>query len=134
MLSTILYLVAGLIAGAAFLRFAVDGAEAARRRLSIGLMVAAFIYVAFAMAAFESTWLMVELVGVGIFGAFYFLGTRLSVRWLSLGWGLHVLWDLLLHTLLRADFVPAWYPFLCASFDLLVAGYIWRKSKWLDGY
>ena len=131
---TILYLLVGLLAGAAFLRFAAAGAEIARRRLSVGLVVAAFIYVAFAMAAFESTWLFIEIVGVGIFTGFYFLANRLSVRWLSLGWGLHVLWDVALHTILNPDFVPRWYPPVCISFNLLVAGYIWRKTEILDGF
>lgn len=134
MLSTILYFVLGLVAGAAYVRFATAGVEVARRRLGIGLLVAAFIYVAFAMAAFESTWLFIELIGVGIFAVFYYLGNRLSIRWLSVGWGLHALWDIALHTVLNPDFVPPWYPLACTSFDLLVAAFIWRKSAALDGF
>jgi hypothetical protein len=43
---------------------------------------------------------------------------------LALGWAFHAAWDAALHKLTAAPFVPDWYPLVCLSFDLVLAGYI----------
>jgi hypothetical protein len=88
------------------------------RVFGAGLIVAALIYVGFAIAGGHRTDLLVELGGVVLFAAFAFLGVRHSIHWLALGWVSHVAWDVVLHP---ADW---WYPVACIGFDLVVAGAI----------
>lgn len=91
------------------------------RPYAVGLLVAALIYVAFAGFRGNPGAIPLESSGVVLFGAAAFLGWR---RWpvlLAVGWALHAGWDLWLP---RPDptYVPEWYPWLCTSFDLVVAG------------
>lgn len=125
----LVYLITGVLLAGAFLHFGVRRSPRGGYRMGIALLAAAFIYVAFAMASMESTWLLVELAGVVLFGCLVLLGFRRSVGWLALGWLLHVLWDVGLHTASGVDFVPVWYPIICVSFDLTVAGYIIRTVR-----
>ena len=46
----------------------------------------------------------------------------------SLGRGLHVGWDILLHGGPGTEFVPGWYVPACVGFDLVVAGAILATS------
>jgi hypothetical protein len=96
------------------------------RILAIGLVVAALIYVAFAIGGVASArWLGLESVGVLLFGGVAWLGFRRWPAVLAAGWVAHVLWDVLLHLEgAGAAYTPGWYPWLCLSFDLVVAGTI----------
>ena len=102
------------------------------RLWSNGLVVAALVYVAFALWGHaDGPWLGIEAAGVVIYGGVAWWGRR-RAPWLALGWALHVLWDVLLHgggLGHGADFVPAWYPPVCLGFDLAVAGYLATLSR-----
>lgn len=127
---TILWLLLGFVLGGLFLVYARAQGHAQRRVLAFGLVIAAVIYVGFALDGAGPVWVLVEILGVGVYGALAWLGLRRSVLWLALGWALHTLWDAGLHlTGAGAAFAPEWYAVLCISFDLLVAGYIAHQSK-----
>ncbi len=98
---------------------------------ALGLVVAAMIYVGFALAnGAPVRSLVLESLGVLPFGFLAWLGSRRSQLWLAVGWAAHVAWDLGLNAGARAPgFVPSWYPVVCTSFDLLVAGYIVARVR-----
>ena len=111
-------------------------APSATRTFAVGLVVAAVIYPLFAVFAGASgAWIGAELVGVLVFGglALPALVTgrtrRTAAALVAVGWGLHPLWDVLLHIGAVGGFpdapgvahVPSWYPPACATFDWVVA-------------
>ena len=58
--------------------------------------------------------MIIELIGIPIYGLFYWLAQRYSFYWLTAGWAAHSLWDTI----------------TCISFDLFVAAYIvWITRK-----
>lgn len=91
------------------------------RVFAIGLVVAASVYIAFALLSGE--WLGIEAGGVVLFAAIAWLGRR-AAGWLALGWATHVAWDVWLHLDRAQPVVGAWYPMACVGFDLIVAGYL----------
>jgi hypothetical protein len=97
-----------------------------RSFLVLFLFIAAGLYIVFALRAGESAlWVLVELVGVAIFGAMALLGLRGSLWWIVAAWALHPLWDVVLHYLgPGSSFAPETYTIACLSFDWLVAAYI----------
>ena len=69
-----------------------------RALLAIFLFAAAGAYFGFAvLAGAGPIWMLVELVGVIVFGTMGLLGLRGSPWWLAAGWALHPLWDVVLH-------------------------------------
>lgn len=88
-----------------------------------GLVIAAFVYVVFASIGKDIQWVKIELVGLLFYGFFAWLAYKQSIIFLSIGWALHVFWDLLLHPNGHPEHVPDWYPGVCLGFDLLIAGY-----------
>lgn len=100
------------------------GAQREVRAYAVGLVVAAIIYLGFALKGGGLGWLLVELLGVAIFTLSAWLGVRVSAPFLGAGWALHAVWDWLMHTSTAAGFVPNWYPTVCLAFDLVLAGYI----------
>lgn len=94
------------------------------RLLALGLVVAAFIYVGLAMTGADKHWLVLETLGLGLFGLMAWLGVRLSLWWLVLGWVGHVGWDVGFHLDRSPPFVATWYPLLCVGFDLVVGGFL----------
>ncbi len=99
------------------------------RRLTIGigsgLIVAALIYIGFALYQGDYQWLAVEFIGVFFYGLFVWLALNNSLLWLAVGWGLHPVWDAALHWLgPGVHIVPSWYAIACLSFDLAVAAYV----------
>lgn len=92
----------------------------------VSLFVAAGLYVVFALRAGQSTfWIVIEVVGVAIFGGLGLVGLFGSIWWIVAGWALHPLWDVGLHFLGPGrSFAPETYTIACLSFDLLVAAYI----------
>jgi hypothetical protein len=114
----------GAVAAVPLILFA-RSRRAERVVYALGLLVAALIYVGFALAAAAGTGaLLKELVGVAVFGAVAWVGRRRAVLWLAAGWAAHVGWDLLLHPLTAAGYAPAWYVRACIGFDLVVAAWI----------
>ena len=100
-----------------------------RQAASVGLVIAALIYIGFAWFYGDRQWLIVELLGVAAYSTAALLALRYSALWLAVGWGLHPIWDLWVHWLgPGTHIVPAWYAIACLSFDLLVAGYIVMRS------
>src|SRR6188472_4088669 len=96
------------------------------RIYAAGLVIAALIYVGFAVAGgAEPRWTLIELAGLVPFAALAWLGLRSSLGWLAVGWAAHAAWDTVLHLLAGTPgFVPAWYPVVCIGFDLFMAGVI----------
>ena len=119
-----LWLSLGAILGALFIRFAGSRSPDGKLRFfAVGLVVAAVIYVGFALAD-GVEWIALEAAGVVLFVLLAYAGVRHSPLLLALGWTLHVGWDVGLHLARQQVVVPAWYPSVCISFDLLVAGYV----------
>ena len=92
-----------------------------RRGWALGLVAAALVYLALALArdapllatAFEAG-------GVAVFGVLAALGAARGRRWLAAGWLLHAAWDGL-HLPGHLAFAPEEYAWLCLAFDV-VAG------------
>ncbi len=104
--------------------------------LATGLLLAALIYVGFAVfGGAESSWIGVELSGVLFYGFFAWLGLKQSIYWLSAGWGLHLLWDVGLHQFTTGSvYTPSWYPPVCIGFDLAVAALILAVMYGWNGF
>ena len=99
-----------------------------------GLVLAALVYVGFALWGQNTEWVKIELAGVLLYGCFAWLAYKKSILFLGIGWALHVFWDLLLHPNGHPEHVPDWYPGACLGFDLVIAGYfVWyffeKKKK-----
>ncbi len=127
------WFVLGLVLAALFVvgarRLGIPGE---RRLLALGLVVAALVYVGFAVVWSGGAWIAAELGGVVVFGGLAVLGLKRSPMSLAVGWGLHPVWDAGLHLVGDgAAFAPQWYVVFCISFDLLVAGYIAARFRTL---
>jgi hypothetical protein len=127
----------GLLAGA--VAFEVAFVERERQVPYWGglLVVAALVYVGFVHRAgtMDEGWLLIEWGGVATFAVLAVLAGRLQSRWaMALAWGLHPLWDVLLHASAKdsslvslqvvdkpADHTPWFYPGACIVFDLAAA-------------
>lgn len=113
----------GAVLGATLVALARRRARGARRLYAVALVVAALVYVAFAVTGGASVrWIVLEGVGVLLYGSVALIGMR---RWraaLGIGWAAHVAWDLLLHLQgTPAHYTPTWYPWVCVGFDFVVA-------------
>ena len=98
--------------------------------MGLSLVTAAIIYIGFALVWGDTPWLFIELSGVVVYGLFYFLAVRFSAIWLSLGWLLHPIWDVVLH--LNGPglhIAPEWYAVAYLSFDIAVAAYIFIRLR-----
>lgn len=94
------------------------------RLYAISLIIAALIYVGFTARGATTVWLVLEIAGAAVFTLLALLGLKISTLILAFAWAAHAAWDVLLHKLLDAAFVPDWYPLACLGFDLLLAGYL----------
>jgi hypothetical protein len=120
-----LQLLAGAVACAAFILLARRLAPRRELRLyALGLIIAALVYVGFVARGASAGWLALELAGLALFTLAALAGLKFSHLILAAGWAAHSLWDVLLHGMSEAAFVPGWYPAVCAGFDLLLAGYV----------
>ena len=92
----------------------------------VGLAVASLLYLLFALfGPAGPSDLLLETLGLLLFGSVAFAGVRWFPPLLAAGWTAHVAWDLLLHPgSTQRGYAPWWYPVLCIGFDLLVAGCI----------
>jgi hypothetical protein len=117
-------IVGGAVLGALFVAIAARRSRSGESQLlAIGLIVVALIYVVFGVFGADWLWLVYEIAGLLFFGAFAWLGVRVSLVWLAFGWAAHVAWDVGLHLDQSQAIVPEWYPLLCVGFDLIVAGF-----------
>jgi hypothetical protein len=102
-----------------------------RRVYAVGLVVAALVYVVFGVAGgANAQWLALESLGVFLYGAAARGGLQ-GLPWLlAMGWAAHVAWDVLLHLSgAGSEYTPHWYPWLCVSFDLVMAGAVLASSR-----
>lgn len=123
MVSALAFLI-GAILAVALIRLARKIPPARERRIyAVGLVVAAIVYVVLGVAGRATTrWLAWESIGVFIYGTAALVGLRGWPALLALGWAAHVAWDVLLHVNgAGAEYTPHWYPWLCVSFDLVMA-------------
>lgn len=91
---------------------------------AIGLFLAVSIYILFALYAFHPFWIMVEGAGLLLFVMFIWMAYHYSFWFLSLGWLLHVVWDMGFRPDQWAPYVPSWYAWLCAGFDVVMALFV----------
>jgi len=96
-----------------------------------GLVITAFVYLAFALVGGASAqWLVIESLGVLLYGGAVWGGLRGRLWLLAMGWTAHVAWDVLLHMSgSGSDYTPNWYPWACVSFDLVIAGAVLASSR-----
>jgi hypothetical protein len=127
---TLIALVVGIALAFCFLLWTRAQPDGGRRLLAVGLVVTALIYVVFALIGrADARSLGLEAVGVGLYGTAAWLGFRRSAALLALGWAMHVVWDVALHLQgAGAGYTPAWYPWGCVSFDLMVAGAVLSRG------
>ncbi|WP_455201838.1 DUF6010 family protein [Kaarinaea lacus] len=98
-----------------------------RTRLTIGalaLLLAALVYVLFALASQNQLYITIEIVGLLLFLLLIWLGYQYSFWFIVLGWLLHVLWDMGLYPAETAPYVPQWYAWFCVGFDIVMALYL----------
>lgn len=119
-------LINGLQQGAMLTVFAFVLYRYTRPILAFFLAGAASVYILFAFRAGEDPlWLLIEVIGLGIYGTMAILGIRRSPWWLAAGWALHPVWDIALHYFGPGHaFAPTAYTISCLTFDLMVAGAI----------
>jgi hypothetical protein len=119
----------GAVLGGVFAALAARRTPAGELRLlALGLVAAAVVYLALALADGNARWLALEAVGVAGFALVAWLGVRVSPWLLVLGWTAHVFWDAALHVEQPQSLVDAWYPLGCVGFDLIVAGALLRPA------
>jgi hypothetical protein len=112
----------GAISATLFLGVSLLLPRFSRAIFAIVLIVAALAYIFFVQTIDDTRWLLVEVGGVAIYGTMGLLGIQRSPWWLVAGWGLHPLWDVVLHFVGPGHaFAPVTYTIPCLSFDLLVA-------------
>lgn len=93
--------------------------------LSVGLLVAAAVYIVFSLLWGDLGWTATEVGGVLLYSLFYVAGRKYDFRWVGAGWLLHPLWDAVLHIYGAGHFfTPFWYGWVCVGFDVLVGVYI----------
>ncbi len=124
------WLLLGAIFGVVFVQLLQANQKALTRWTSAGLAIAALVYVAFAWWNHVSDfWILVEVAGLVFFSAFALAGWQGNLKALALGWLLHGMWDWLVHIIGPGTHVPPlWYAWICAGFDLAVAGMLFHLA------
>jgi hypothetical protein len=98
---------------------------------AVGLIVTALVYVIFGLVGEAGAGrVALEGLGVVIYGAAAWAGLRGRHSLIAAGWALHVAWDVALHLGgAGAEYTPAWYPWGCVSFYLVIAGAVLMSVK-----
>jgi hypothetical protein len=124
--NTLLLVVLGIGSGlAGVLLFKLQPAKE-KQLYGIGLIVAAIIYVGFAVHGDGPKWVGIELLGLMVYGAMAVAGWRGSMWWLAIGWAAHAGWDMIVHGI-HTPFAPRGYAIWCGAIDLTFGLYIaWR--------
>ena len=129
-----IWLLLGLVLGSILLIYARSYSQRGEIQvLTIALVIAAIIYVGFAIIWGNLIWVAIELAGLPIYGLFAWLAIRYAYYYLlGIGWMLHPIWDVVLHLFGPGRWLaPEWYAMGCITFDLLIAVYIfYRMSYW----
>ena len=99
------------------------GGRRALRVYAFALIIMALVYL---LASLSGGYrhIFFEALGVVAFSALAIVSLRRAPILLALGWLLHVGWDLSAYPLTTAASMPHWYRWVCAGFDLVLAGYI----------
>lgn len=118
-----LELLGGVVLASALIAFA-RWRRAEDRMFAVVLAITAAYYVIQAILGGTPEDVLLELLGLALFGAAAVLGFVGRRWWLAAGWAAHAAWDVALHTGGRGAYVPEWYPMLCVGFDLFLAGFI----------
>jgi hypothetical protein len=127
----VLALFAGVVLAVPYVLYA-GRARDPIRVFGVGLVVAALVYVVFALIDHGTRRdLLLESCAVLTFGILAVLGIRRSPWYLALGWVAHAGYDVTLHLYRDALYGPWWYPVMCLGFDLIVAGAILGRSRTL---
>ena len=129
MTTTLFPVLAGIVQASAFaLLVRTAGARLAIRLHALLLLVAPLLYVLFAVRHAAWDGLLLELAGTAVFGGLALAGLlRRSTALIALGWALHPLWDVALHTTgMGAAYTPESYVAVCLGFDLALAVVIAR--------
>ncbi|MEO1262681.1 MAG: DUF6010 family protein [Bacteroidota bacterium] len=124
-----IWAVLGILSGGIFVHFTGKFNPVAEKKiLSRGLIIAATMYILFALIWGSAKWVGVETLGVLLYIPFIILGKRHHFAWIGFGWLLHPAWDFGLHFFGAGKGVaPMWYVTSCITFDILVAAYIFYK-------
>jgi len=119
------HIILGLILGTIYLSYAKQYPAKEDLLWKWGLVIAAFIYILFALLWGDLEWVAIEIAGVLIYGLFYLLSNKFGLTWIAAGWLLHPIWDIGLHWYGAGSHIgPEWYTIPCLSFDILVGIYI----------
>lgn len=131
MLQFLFWFAAGLVAALPLLLYAQSKDQHSQTQLfGCSLIIAALVYVGFALAWGDNSWLLIEFAGVLMAIAVYRIAIKTSILWVAAGWLLHPIWDMGLHLYGPGQHIaPDWYAIACMSFDLAVAGYIVYRAK-----
>lgn len=129
-----LLLATGIGCGLLFVLFARSRGYEQGNVLAVGLLLAAAVYVGFALLWGNDGMVRLEVIGLSLFSLFAFLARRFVLGWLGFGWLLHIAWDYGLHVDgVGSHFTPDWYPPICMGFDFIVGAYIfllvWQGYK-----
>jgi len=127
----VLSLLVGALAAMGFNRFVGARPKRAREYYVLGLVVTAMIYVVMAFLGGGSTnAIIMESLGVLVFGGFVLLSVIRDPKWLGIGWLMHPLWDLAFHAPFGSwTHAPEWYVWACVSFDIVVGLAILRSLR-----
>jgi hypothetical protein len=89
------------------------------RLYGFALLIAAAVYVGFALVRRSPEGIALEGVGFSLFGLFAMFGWKGQARWLAIGWLIHVAWNFIQ----RGDpsHVPLWSAWFFAGFDPVIA-------------
>jgi hypothetical protein len=119
--------VAGALPAMGLIALAGRGGEPGERRLYAGaLLAAAAVYLVPALTDGGAADIVVESAGVVLFGATALMALANGAVWLSVGWFLHAVWDIVRQT--GPDpLLHAWYAQACLGFDLAIAAAILRR-------
>ena len=116
---------AGLILAAGLLFYLKRFSEKTRLTISaLVLLITALVYVLFALLSGNQLFVTIEVIGFLLFLLLVWLGYQYSYWFIAMGWLLHVFWDFGLHPAQTAPYLPQWYAFLCAGFDIAMALYV----------
>ena len=130
---TLLWLAVGAALAVGFIAIGRSQPAHQARISAVGLIVAALVYVGFAIAASQPRWVLIALAGVTLYSLFPLLSyvdVQRSLLWLAIGWLLHPVWDIGLHLRslaspeLAHSVAPGWYALACLSFDIVVGTYL----------
>ena len=98
---------------------------------ALGLFAAGWWYLLFGVISGTGT---SELLPQVLGGLFFVSLALLGFRWLlclSLGWSLHIVWDLLSPWFSDVTYMPGWSVPFCLGFDALLGAYLFLRYRGL---